>query len=72
MLGPCFGFHKTKRIESENLFYEKGNREKIWFAGTVEVCTREGCSYERFIGDTTPIQKELGQTSSENNSGVYC
>jgi len=71
MCAPCYGFHETKRIESGRLYHEKGNREIHWFDGAVEVCTRKGCNYEKFIGKPVAYAREMVQAPREDQRMVH-
>lgn len=71
MFAPCYGFHKLRRIESGRLYYEKGERERFWFEGTLEVCTITNCGHERFVGDNLPYARQMGKSSRKNNQPLH-
>ena len=53
--------HKFKIVTSEYLYFEKGNRERMWFKGSYGECENKNCGATRFYGPRRPyFQDRVG------------
>ena len=63
----CKGVHSFVWVTSDYLFYEKGNRERLWFRGRYGECENFGCDETSFVGNRQAyFQDKAGDPGPDN------
>lgn len=63
----CQGAHQFDWVNSDYLYYQKGDRERHWFRGRYGECSNLGCNANSFMGNKMPYFQDMAGDPGPDN-----